>query len=528
MRARVSGLLGSAVLAGALLVGSAAVAPAAQASDVPAVLAGWDAQDLAPGLRLYSGVVGKTSPAQHWTVTVQVSNDTGPNPDPDAPVADLGAADAAAELADGVRAAGFAPLVEQVRWPDYADTPHGTLGWRVRVGSYPDQATAQSTVDALVAAGLKAHTDWTGFDGTAIPGPWRIRVAVVDPRYRGSVVASHGDTVSGRRTTSAQSAAAGALVGVNAGFFVIDPADGVPGTPAGIGVYQGELDREATNGRVDLVLGDHPAIEGLTTKITVRAGAAKRAVNGLNRKPGLIRDCGEPGDQPTDKPRHDTTCTNPDELVLITPALGGPAPDGPGVEAVLDGHDRVTALRPRGGAVPAGGSVLQGIGGGAAWLSAHAHPGARLTVDERVTDDRGHPVRFDHSDSVVGGGPWLVRDGRVWINAAADGLVHPDDPAWIYGWALKRNPRTMVGIDAHGRLLVVTVDGRQAGFSEGFSITEAAAFMHSLGAVDAMNLDGGGSTAMAVHGKLVTSPSDATGERPVGDTVLVLPPGPGH
>jgi exopolysaccharide biosynthesis protein len=49
--------------------------------------------------------------------------------------------------------------------------------------------------------------------------------------------------------------------------------------------------------------------------------------------------------------------------------------------------------------------------------------------------------------------------------------------------------------------------------------------MRSLGAVDAMNLDGGGSTAMAVQGKLVTSPSDATGERPVGDTVLVLPPG---
>jgi phosphodiester glycosidase len=341
-------------------------------------------------------------------------------------------------------------------------------------------------------------------------------------------VASHGATVSGRQTTSSQSAAAGALVGVNGGFFVIDPADGIPGTPAGIGVYRGELDREATNGRVDLVLGDggkHPEIEGLTTKMTVRAGSASRPVNGINRKPGLIRDCGEPGGRPTDKPRHDTTCTNPDELVQITPDLGGPSPDGAGVEAVLDAHAKVTALRPRGGAVPADGSVLQGIGDGAAWLNAHARPGTRLTLDKRVTDDHGHPVRFDPSDSVVGGGPWLVRDGRIWINAAHDGLVHPDDPAWIYGWALKRNPRTMVGTDAHGRLLVVTVDGRQAGFSEGFSITEAAAFMRSLGAVEAMNLDGGGSTAMAVHGELVTSPSDATGERPVGDTVLVLPPG---
>ena len=47
--------------------------------------------------------------------------------------------------------------------------------------------------------------------------------------------------------------------------------------------------------------------------------------------------------------------------------------------------------------------------------------------------------------------------------------------------------------------------------------------MKSLGAVRAVNLDGGGSTAMAVGGTLVSTPSDATGERPVQDTVRVLP-----
>lgn len=44
-----------------------------------------------------------------------------------------------------------------------------------------------------------------------------------------------------------------------------------------------------------------------------------------------------------------------------------------------------------------------------------------------------------------------------------------------------------------------------------------------LGAREAMNLDGGGSTAMAVDGKLVTHPSDTTGERAVGDAVVVSP-----
>jgi exopolysaccharide biosynthesis protein len=39
----------------------------------------------------------------------------------------------------------------------------------------------------------------------------------------------------------------------------------------------------------------------------------------------------------------------------------------------------------------------------------------------------------------------------------------------------------------------------------------------------ALNLDGGGSTTMAVDGQVVNEPSDATGERPVGDALLVLP-----
>ncbi|MGW0998356.1 phosphodiester glycosidase family protein [Streptomyces sp. NPDC002523] len=41
--------------------------------------------------------------------------------------------------------------------------------------------------------------------------------------------------------------------------------------------------------------------------------------------------------------------------------------------------------------------------------------------------------------------------------------------------------------------------------------------------MDALNLDGGGYTAMAIKGALVNQPLDATGERPVGGTLLVLP-----
>jgi hypothetical protein len=65
-------------------------------------------------------------------------------------------------------------------------------------------------------------------------------------------------------------------------------------------------------------------------------------------------------------------------------------------------------------------------------------------------------------------------------------------------------PRTAVGVtnnldSSEKKLLLVTVDGRQSGFSEGMSLLELANFMASRGVTDAVNLDGGGSTSMMVN-----------------------------
>jgi len=88
----------------------------------------------------------------------------------------------------------------------------------------------------------------------------------------------------------------------------------------------------------------------------------------------------------------------------------------------------------------------------------------------------------------------------------------------------------MAGVTGQGHLLLVTVDGRQPGYSVGLSFAEESAVMASLGARDALNLDGGGSTTMVGSGGTVVGrPSDTTGERPVGDAVLLYRPlrGPG-
>jgi exopolysaccharide biosynthesis protein len=80
----------------------------------------------------------------------------------------------------------------------------------------------------------------------------------------------------------------------------------------------------------------------------------------------------------------------------------------------------------------------------------------------------------------------------------------------------------MAGVTTGGDLLLVAVDGRKPGYSVGASFTEEAAIMESLGAEEAVNLDGGGSTTMTLGTRLVTTPSDPTGERPIGDAVVLL------
>jgi len=346
-----------------------------------------------------------------------------------------------------------------------------------------------------------------------------VRVLTVDPTaFRGSLAGDFGPDIERRETTSALAAAAEATAGVNAGFFVLDPVAGAPGDPAGVGVYRGRLLSEAVNGRPSFVFsgdGRHAGVTRNSWTGTVSGGHQKLTLDGLNRVPGLVRNCGGTGDTPTDRPLHDTTCTDPDELIAFTPDYGASTPAGPGVEAVLDEHDRVIAVRsPRGGALAAGTRSVQATGDLVDDLTNMAQPARKLTIASHLTGGR--------ADFVINGGPELVRDGRVHATPNRDGMVRPGDPSFYYGWAAKRNPRTIAGVDGRGRIMLVTVDGR-ATTSLGLSIAESADLAQALGMRDAINLDGGGSTTMVAHDKVVNTPSDAAGERPVGDAILVLP-----
>ncbi|MGW3160425.1 phosphodiester glycosidase family protein [Streptomyces sp. NPDC001089] len=485
----------------------------------------WSTQRVAPGVEVRTGALRDSAAAPVWSVTVQapaVNRLTGAATW--APLGDRAWADATAAR---LRDAGLEPRLERVTWDDYSDTPHGTMGWQVRVGRYAAQTEAAAANTAVVAAGFRTAVEWTGYDGRQRADGENIHVAVVDPaRFTGTVGATDDGNVADRETTSTVAARLGSLIGVNGGFFITSDADGMQGTPAGLSAEHGRLQSMAVGSRAALILGDggrRPRIADLSTTVTVRDGSAVYGVQGINRVPGKVRNCGRPGAVPTVEPRHDTTCTLADDLVEFTPEFRAALPVGAGVQVALDRRGVVVSVGDRGGAAPDQGSVLQGVGGAAEWLTGHARVGRRLALSEVIRDSSHREVRLGPDDTVVSAAPTLVENGRVHIDAATEGTLDPRDLSFGFAWSNVRQPRTLAGIDGRGRLLLVTVDGRQPGVSEGFTLAEAARFMRSLGAVRALNLDGGGSTAMAVDGKLVNVTSDATGERAVGDTIQVLP-----
>ncbi len=96
---------------------------------------------------------------------------------------------------------------------------------------------------------------------------------------------------------------------------------------------------------------------------------------------------------------------------------------------------------------------------------------------------------------IISGGPYLVKNSNVYVDVTEQKL----------GSIGGRNPRTAVGYTANNHLIIVTVDGREKS-SIGMTLFELASFMKSIGCVNAMNLDGGGSTVLYVNGKVVNHP----------------------
>lgn len=125
-------------------------------------------------------------------------------------------------------------------------------------------------------------------------------------------------------------------------------------------------------------------------------------------------------------------------------------------------------------------------------------------------------INFDKTVTMaVGGVPRILRNGEVSVEYEKEDIGE--------SFSTTRHPRTAVGLSKDKKTVYfLTVDGRQPGLSIGVDLPDLAEYMKNLGAWDAMNLDGGGSTTMWVRGEVVNYPSDAGGPRTVSNAILVV------
>ena len=175
-----------------------------------------------------------------------------------------------------------------------------------------------------------------------------------------------------------------------------------------------------------------------------------------------------------------------------------------GVEYVVR-NGRIVEIRENNSMIPDGTVVLSATGR-PAWLMSGLKVGDPLKITQTVG-----PI-WDKALHAVGGGPCLVKKSEIYVTTL--GEEFGSDVAG------GRAPRTALGITKDGKALLVVVDGRRQS-SVGFTLLELAQFMLEQGAVEAMNLDGGGSSQMMIGRQIVNEPSDGR-ERRLGAAIAVV------
>ncbi|OFX33001.1 MAG: hypothetical protein A2Z07_09995, partial [Armatimonadetes bacterium RBG_16_67_12] len=387
--------------------------------------------------------------------------------------------DRARRLAETMRARGLPVGVEQVD-----DV------YKVRVGNFATREEAIALQIRLSSEGLTTYTILTVRDYEGLNGPFWTGALLIEPAGGARLRPALGREVAiGRGRTSEVARRAGAVAAINGGFF------SGSGDPLGCLVIDGEVMSEPVAGRScagitddGQLLFDIARLDGVAAN---EAGAVTLA--GVNRERGA------------------------NEIILYRPAYGpSTRTNAFGAEAVVAGDVVQAVADGRGNSpIPPDGYVLSGHGRGRAALLAAFKPGDRASLRVRLVPASGDP-RWETVRHIMGGGPRLLAGGQF---VGGEGFRA--------SFSDRRHPRTAIGRLADGRIILLVVGGRQPYHSLGMTLIELATLMRQLGATDALNLDGGGSTTLVVRGVVVNLPSDEAGERPVGDMLLVLPPAGG-
>ena len=205
-------------------------------------------------------------------------------------------------------------------------------------------------------------------------------------------------------------------------------------------------------------------------------------------------------------------CDRPkDSIVLYNSRFGASTNTNQyGVELIIRNGIVTDVVRGRGNNyIPSDGYIISAQGD-SRHLFADVAVGDYVDLQQGLISDNG---QFGDAVHIISVGPRLVADGQVYVTA--DEEYFPDDIR------VGRAPRSAFGVTQYGDYIFAVVDGRQA-HSRGCTLQEwADILINQFGAVDAINLDGGGSTELIVKDAIVNIPSDGR-ERPVGSVLIIL------
>ena len=363
--------------------------------------------------------------------------------------------------------------------------------YKVRVGGFASPGEAERIRAQLAAEGFTTWLVQSLPSLDVLPGPSRTTALVIDLASGARLLPATGDGIRMRRQRPSELARrAGALAAINGNFF------SASGDPLGCLVIEGEVVSEPDPQRTcaGITAGGALIFDLVQGELAVAAADGTRPISGVNRE------------------------RRADELILYRPLFDeSTRTNAFGAEAVVI-NGVVSAVGDLRGntPIPRDGLVLSGHGRARQWILQTLRPGVAVTIPTRFVPASGD-VRWDQIRHAVGGGPRLLSGGQF----AATQFTGLEGFAGAF--TDRRHPRTALGVLSDGRVVLLVADGRRPSHSLGMTLLELAAELRRLGAIEAMNLDGGGSSVLVAGGRVVTVPSEETGERPVADALVVLP-----
>ncbi len=371
--------------------------------------------------------------------------------------------------------------------------------YEISLAGFDNRAAAEAAAARLRRQGIEGELALASYRQDVLhpDGPWAIELLEADPSLLRVEVAHAYDAAFGVETTRELARRRGALAAVNGGFYLVDGF--LPGDAQGALAIDGELLSEPDRNRGALGFyeenGRTRALFG-RLELAARLAVEQRpaiAISGINRRRA------------------------PRDVVLYTPRFHRTTLTDPSGSEVVVANGRISAVRRRAGSstIPADGFVVS-FGEQAETQAAGLEAGAAARFERPLTATLGDPSEgWARARWIASAGPLILWRGERIEDHSGESISRV--------FALARHPRSAAAVRQDGTLLLVTVDGRSGGRSVGMSLRELTDLLLELGAVSALNLDGGGSTTMVIDGRLANTPSDPEGERANGDALLIYP-----